>query len=356
MDLAAVMDEVAARLDTIDGLRVYAYPADNVHPPAAVVTYPDIAFDSAYQRGSDRMTLPVVLLIGKVSARASRDLVAVYAHGSGVKSIKRVLEAGTEQVEPSSLLLTGGANSYVLGEDHASLDIVGDIDLRADAALDDWTGAAIQTAVAKFVATGNQRSYRLGLSTGGAPLITWSSNGTNVLSATATATLSALANGARQAWRATLDVDNGAAGRTARFYRADTGAGPWAQLGADVVQAGVTSIFAGSAELSVGAHSLGANVERLAGRVFGAEVRSGIDGTVVANPDFTVHDDGTDQFVDASGRTWSVITDAHIFGPFDPYTSFDSLRVVDVEFDVVSVARVEYLAATLQLDISGPGA
>lgn len=38
------------------------------------------------------------------------------------------------------------------------------------------------------------------------------------------------------------------------------------------------------------------------------------------------------------------------------YTAFDMVRVVDAEFDVVSIAAVDYLAATFSLDIAGQGA
>lgn len=94
MDLAAVMDEVGDQLDTIDALRVYRYPADNVAPPAAVVTYPDEwTYDATMRRGADTCTLPVVVLVGKVSDRASRDRIAVYVDGAGAKSLKAVIEA-----------------------------------------------------------------------------------------------------------------------------------------------------------------------------------------------------------------------------------------------------------------------
>lgn len=95
MDLAAVMDEVGDRLDTITGLRVYRYPPDNVQVPAAVVTYPEsYMYDETYGRGTDRMTLPVVVMVGKVSDRKSRDRLAAYVNGSGASSVKAVVEAG----------------------------------------------------------------------------------------------------------------------------------------------------------------------------------------------------------------------------------------------------------------------
>jgi hypothetical protein len=95
VNLADVMDQVADRLDTISGLRTFAYPADSVVPPVAVVGYPEqIVFDATYGRGSDQISLPVWVLVGKVSARSTRDLIAPYAAGSGPSSVKEVLESG----------------------------------------------------------------------------------------------------------------------------------------------------------------------------------------------------------------------------------------------------------------------
>lgn len=96
MNLANVMDAVSDRLDTIDGLRCFAYPPGSVTPPAAVVSYPgDYTFDETYGRGSDRLTLPVVLVVGKATDRTSRDALGAFCDGSGVKSVKAVLESGT---------------------------------------------------------------------------------------------------------------------------------------------------------------------------------------------------------------------------------------------------------------------
>jgi hypothetical protein len=96
MNLGNVMQAIADRIDTIADLRVYAYPPDTVNPPAAVVTYPDTyTYDETYGRGMDRMNLPVVVLVGKVSDRASRDKLSRYVDGSGAASIKTVVESGT---------------------------------------------------------------------------------------------------------------------------------------------------------------------------------------------------------------------------------------------------------------------
>jgi len=96
MNLADVMQAVADRLDTITGLRCFGYPADKITPPAAVVTYPEsYDYDSTYNRGMDRMELPVVVLVGKTSDRATRANLARYADGSGAASVKAIVESGT---------------------------------------------------------------------------------------------------------------------------------------------------------------------------------------------------------------------------------------------------------------------
>lgn len=89
-----VMDELAARLDTIAGLNVLKFPAGTINAPAAVVGLPsEIVFDAAYGRGADKMTIPVLLLFGRPDTLSARDAFSAYASGSGPKSVKAVLEA-----------------------------------------------------------------------------------------------------------------------------------------------------------------------------------------------------------------------------------------------------------------------
>jgi len=96
MELGVVMDQVAARLDLIEGLRCEAHPTGMVNPPGAVVLYPeDYEYDGTYQRGMDRMRLPVLLVVGRVVDRSTRDQLTAYAKGSGPRSVKAVLESGT---------------------------------------------------------------------------------------------------------------------------------------------------------------------------------------------------------------------------------------------------------------------
>lgn len=96
MNLATVMEQLATQLATITNLNTFAYPPDMAHPPAAIVVWPDeIRFDDTYLRGKDSMTIPVLVIVGKVSDRSSMAELGDYASGSGSRSIKAVLEAGT---------------------------------------------------------------------------------------------------------------------------------------------------------------------------------------------------------------------------------------------------------------------
>lgn len=94
MILNDVMNAIGSRLRFF-GIRVYDYPADSVTPPAAIVALPEeIVYDETYGRGMERMTLPLIVVVGKASDRAARDAIAAYAAGSGGLSIKGFLEAG----------------------------------------------------------------------------------------------------------------------------------------------------------------------------------------------------------------------------------------------------------------------
>ena len=209
---------------------------------------------------------------------------------------------------PGGLLLTGTTGNYASTPDDVALDIVGDIDLRADVTMPDWTVVGgYQTLVHKWDEAANQ-SYGLALLDTGALRIIWTTGGSNATLLTMDSTVSvSYANGVRGAVRATLDVDNGAAGRTARFYTAQGVNGPWTQLGADVVAGGTTSIFNGTGVLEIGTYDNGLVVAGSTSmKVHAAQVRSSIDGTVVANPNFSAQLAGTTSFTDSATRAWTV--------------------------------------------------
>jgi hypothetical protein len=108
----------------------------------------------------------------------------------------------------------------------------------------------------------------------------------------------------RQAWRITLDVNNGSGGYTVTFYRADSMDSTWEQIDQIVTTSGTTSIFSSTAVVELGdLASIAGNV--FAGVFYELQILNGIGGTAVANPDFTAQTSGATSFADAAGRTWT---------------------------------------------------
>lgn len=97
MILSDVMEEVAARVRTLDGLegRTFAYPPATIVGKAGIVSYPErVDYDKTYGRGMDMIVgLPVLIVVGQATDRGARDRVAQYAAGSGALSVKAAVEA-----------------------------------------------------------------------------------------------------------------------------------------------------------------------------------------------------------------------------------------------------------------------
>ena len=202
------------------------------------------------------------------------------------------------------LFLSGASGNYASTPDAASLDIVGDLDLRVRVALDDWTPAAESTLIAKYTATGNQRSYALAVTATGALIFRWSEDGTVEKTETSSA-VNTFTNGSTHWVRATMDVNNGASDAAVNFYTSEDGS-TWTALGAEQLNGATTSIFASTAVLELGSQTAG-TVNRLAGKVFRAQVLSGIGGTSVAAPIAS-----TSSITDATPLTWTVQGTAYL--------------------------------------------
>lgn len=206
--------------------------------------------------------------------------------------------------EDNFLQLEGVAADYVATPDAAALDITGDIDVRAEIA-PNWHGAENQTIIGKWEATGDQRSWLLSIYEG-TVYFRHSTNGTAAGVWTHQRPLPPLPD--RAAIRVTLDVDNGAGGFTATFYWSDALSGTWTQIGPGSTATGTVTTFSSSAPLRVGPTDTTFRVARLpfVGRGYLFEVRDGISGTAVANPDFTAQTAGAASFADSAGRTWTL--------------------------------------------------
>lgn len=213
----------------------------------------------------------------------------------------------------------GPIGSGASAPDSASLSITGDIDIRVEFYCDDTRNVA-PVLFTKWDTTSDERSYALEIFNNRLAFI-WSTDGTDSAgdSVVSDEALPDFTGPTRLAVRSVLDVDNGAAGRDVGFYYADSIAGPWTQLGTTQTSAGSTSIFNSTAIAQVG--NINYNdflAEQLpfVGKIYAAEVRNGIGGTVVANPDFTIQTPGDTSFQDTAGipNTWTVNSPGEIVG------------------------------------------
>lgn len=202
--------------------------------------------------------------------------------------------------------LPGVNGNYLSTPDTAALDITGDIDLRVKVALDDWVPASETYLLSKYA--GGQASFFLCLAAvSGALKIVWSPDGSSLIGLAST--VSPTVSDGDQLWvRATLDVDNGAGGRDAKFYTSPDGSS-WTQLGATVTEAlGATSIYSGSSPVEIGSLAGGTSAVA-AGKFYRAQVYSGIGGTLVLDVDTSVITSGSAtsfQSVDSSPKTVTV--------------------------------------------------
>lgn len=213
-----------------------------------------------------------------------------------------------------------GGNQRATTPDAAVLDVTGDIDVRADieaavwgdyrGGIDNFDAPSYTEICGKWVNPG-QGSWVLLLSDTGQLVVVWSTTGGNFFFAASTAAI-VLPPFTRQSIRFTLDVDNGAGGYTATFYTSGTAgtSGPWTQLGSALVGGSTTSIFNSTAPLEVGDLST-MGYQSLAKKIYAVEVRSGIGGTIVANPNFEAQTVGATSFSDTapSPRTWTAASD-----------------------------------------------
>jgi hypothetical protein len=252
----------------------------------------------------------------------------VLLKGTTARSASYYVDAATPRYNYPGYIRLDGTQTMTT-PDAAALDVTGDIDLRARVALTDWTPATANSLISKYVTTGNQRSYRLNVATDGTLQLTWSASGTAASGAVGSSVATGIADGATKWVRATLDVDNGASGNTTRFYLSDDGVN-WTQLGSAIVNAGVTSIYAGTATLELGASESGS---LLTGNYYQAQIFASLDGTDkrldvdlttnVTSATFNTFTATTGQLVTINGQ--DVLTNGGTAGSLLPTTAGSSL-------------------------------
>jgi hypothetical protein len=191
--------------------------------------------------------------------------------------------------------------------DSAATSISGDIDIRVRMAATVWASSASKRICAKFLTTGNQRSWRL-FNNNGTLNFTISTDGTNELNQAANQTLGAagLVDDTPYWLRVTRQKSTG----TVRFYYApDSASMPssWTQIGTNVTGGSTANIFDSTALNTVGGEQTGTNSAE--GRYYFYQVRDNIldDGSgVQLEADFTQKPFGQNSFTESSANAATV--------------------------------------------------
>jgi hypothetical protein len=230
---------------------------------------------------------------GNVWTINGSDAGYVYADGSAAPVFDISANADTiaGKASGTSLSLPGISGNYASAPHDASFAITGDLDLRCIAALPDWTPAVSPVWIARYIPAGNQRAYLFRMNTNGTLSFNWSADGVTDNLATSLAAVP-FTDGSIGGVRVTIDVSV----RTVTFYTSSDEGATWDQLG-NVIGGAATSIFAATADLVIGQYTTNTT-----GTVLSASVRDGIDGTIVANPDFTRGTIGKD----GVGNVWTI--------------------------------------------------
>ena len=153
------------------------------------------------------------------------------------------------------LKLPGVAANYISTPDSAATSVTGDISIRAFASLPDWTPSSAGFPCTKYVTGGNQRSWLFYVNTVGKIGLDHTTDGTSgTLDSVISSVGAGFSDGTKQWIRADLDVSTG----DKLFYTggSDPAAPVWVQLGS-TISGSPTSIFDGTALLSLGAYNAG---------------------------------------------------------------------------------------------------
>lgn len=198
--------------------------------------------------------------------------------------------------------IRAASNSSAHTPSVANLNITGDIDIRWHGSMASWGLAG--DLMSKYDTSGNQRSWIFRAEADGTLTLFHSANGSTLLpEARSTAGIPAWTD--EIALRVTMDVNNGASGRTIRFYYAADLNSTWIQLGQDVVIAGTTSIFSSTAAFRLGkAPTSSANWPSM--RVYGWELRAGIGGAIRSSGTSANMAQSTSTFTDTQARVWTL--------------------------------------------------
>jgi hypothetical protein len=246
-----------------------------VHPAEQLLKYSVLWLDAAHDSAGNQTITNLGWGGAALNAQAGST-------GSADSNDPKFLEwDGTNYV-----YLPGVTSNFLSVPDEAALDITGDIDLRSQVALDDWTPSISFGAISKFSNNiVSDRSYELAVRPTGVLRLAFTNSAVVTREVDSTVAVS-FADGSTGWIRATLDVDNGASGNDIKFFTSDDGV-TWTQLGSTVTAAGVTSLQVSTTNVDIG-RRLGNATFNAPATVYRAQILNGIDGTPVLDVDTSV--------------------------------------------------------------------
>lgn len=93
-----ILNDVRTALtDAVKGvgdIHAYDFWPERISTPAVFLGWPAVGtYDSTYSRGMDEMTVPLLIVIGKVEARNAARQLSEYVDGGGPRSVKAAVES-----------------------------------------------------------------------------------------------------------------------------------------------------------------------------------------------------------------------------------------------------------------------
>lgn len=285
LQLAGTWTDITSKVYTRDKIKMRrgrASEAQNVDPATCAIT-----LDNRDGRFSPRN--PTGLYYGLIGRNTP---LRVKVDGLDAVSLQTTPPTSSRATTPHNAALNTGVG--------------GDLDLRVEVVPFDTYGGA-QDLIGKWDPTGSQASYLLWTDGEGGLELSWTTGGTGATQTNIASTVPIPRDNFRRlALRAVLDIDTGSSANSVTFYWADSIAGPWRQLGDVVTRAGVTSVFQGTAELSVCRATSSGSLMSMVGRMYAAQVRVGVGAaTLAANADFTAATAGAGTYTDGTARVWT---------------------------------------------------
>lgn len=228
-----------------------------------------------------------------------------------------------DHVTPSALYVPGDQGvSYASTPDHASFALT-DVDVRILAVLNNWGADSVTNQFAGQWALSvppDVTGWVMSIHGNKKGRFAISQDGGLIGHGLETDELFSYSPRELHWYRNTYDSDNGAGGNTCVHYVGDysgTTTPTWNQFGTPRVESGISVPFNSTMALRT-------NWLFWGGYFLYVELRSTINGSIVANPDFRTQTPGTTSFADSTGKTWTLTGNAKIVKAPIPVTDAEN--------------------------------